>query len=60
MGNSKTICKNTLFVANAYLPSYMTNNVIALMTVILHYFLNYIPQFFHIYLALPLWGLWLE
>ena len=56
MKHSKTICMNTLFVANAYLLSYIPNNVNALIILVVHYFLNYIPQFFHIYLALPLWG----
>ena len=46
---------NTLFVANAYLLSYIPNNVNALIMLIVHYFLNCIPQFFHRYLALPLW-----
>ena len=56
MRYSKTICKNTLFVANAYLQSYNPNNVNALIMFIVHYFLNYIPHFLHKYLALPLWG----
>ena len=56
MRHSKTICRNTLFVANAYLPSYIPNNGNALITFIVHYFLRYIPHFLHIYLALPLWG----
>ena len=56
MKHSKTICKNTLFVANVYLLSYIPNNVNALIMLIVHYFLNYVPQFFHIYLARSLWG----
>ena len=39
MGHSKTIYMNTLFVANAYLPNYLSNNVNALITFIVHYFL---------------------
>ena len=56
MKHSKTICRYTLFVANAYLLSYIPNNVNGLIMLIVHYFLNNIPQFFRIYLALPLWG----
>ena len=48
MKHSKTICTNTLSVTNAYLLSYIPNNVNALIMLIVHYFLNYIPQFFHI------------
>ena len=55
MRHSKTTWKNILFVANAYLPSYIPNNVNALITFIVLYFFNYIPHFLHICLALPLW-----
>ena len=43
MKHSKTICKNTLFVTNVYLLSYIPNNVNVLIMLIVHYFLNYIP-----------------
>ena len=43
--HSKTICRNTHFVANAHLPNYIPNNVNALTTVIVHYYLKYIPHF---------------
>ena len=56
MKHSKTICKNTPFIASAYLLSYIPNNFNALIMLIVHYFLNYISHFLHIYLALPLWG----
>ena len=46
MGYFKTICKNTLFVENAYLPSYIPNNANTLITCIVHYFLNSILPFF--------------
>ena len=38
MEHYKTICQNTLFIANAYLPSYIPSNVQALITFIVHYF----------------------
>ena len=55
MRHSKTICMNTLLVANAYLPSYIPNNENAFITFIVQYFLNYILHCLHIYLVLPLW-----
>ena len=54
--HSKTICRNTLFVKNAYLLSYITNNVNALIIFIVHNFLNYISHFLHICLTLLLLG----
>ena len=57
MKHSKTVCKNTLFVANVYLLSYIPNNVNALIMLVVYYFLNYIPQFFHIPRSAPMGGL---
>ena len=49
MGHPKAICKNTLIVANAYLPSYILNNVNVLITFIVHYFLKLYTNFFFVY-----------
>ena len=47
MGYSKIICKNTLFVTNVCLQSYISNNVNALIMFIVHFY-YYSPHFVYI------------